>query len=52
LIDPPKPTVYDAINKCRASGVKVIMITGDQSVTALAIAKKIGIITLKTNLDY
>ncbi len=27
------------------------MITGDQSITALSIAKKIGIVTLKTNLD-
>jgi len=52
LIDPPKPTVYEAIRKCRASGVKVIMLTGDQSTTAISIAKKIGIISLKTNLDF
>lgn len=52
LADPPKPTVYEAIRKCRASGVKVIMITGDQSITALSIAKQIGIITQKTNLDF
>ena len=52
LADPPKPTVFEAIRKCKASGVKVIMITGDQSITALSIAKKIGIVTLKTNLDF
>lgn len=51
LADPPKPTVFEAIQKCRASGVKVIMITGDQSLTAVSIAKKIGIVTNKSNLD-
>jgi len=51
LADPPKPTVFEAIQKCRASGVKVIMVTGDQSLTAVSIAKKIGIITHKSNLD-
>lgn len=51
LQDPPKPTVYEAIKKCRASGVKVIMVTGDQSITALSIAKQIGIVTHKTNID-
>ena len=52
MADPPKPTVFEAIRKCRASGVKVIMITGDQSITALSIAKKIGIISFKTNIDF
>ena len=51
LADPPKPTVFEAIQKCRASGVKVIMVTADQSLTAVSIAKKIGIITHKSNLD-
>lgn len=50
LADPPKATVFEAIKKCRASGVKVIMITGDQAITALSIAKQIGIVTRKTNL--
>jgi P-type E1-E2 ATPase len=51
LADPPKPTVYEAIRKCRASGVKVIMVTGDQALTAVSIAKKIGIVTQKSNID-
>ena len=51
LADQPKPTVFEAIQKCRASGVKVIMVTSDQSLTAVLIAKKIGIITHKSNID-
>ncbi|WP_165865842.1 cation-translocating P-type ATPase [Lucifera butyrica] len=43
MIDPPRPEVPGAIAKCRAAGVKVIMITGDHPVTAKAIACELGI---------
>jgi sodium/potassium-transporting ATPase subunit alpha len=43
LEDPPRPEVPGAIKKCREAGIKVIMITGDASRTAAAIAKQIGL---------
>lgn len=45
MMDPPRPTVLDAVYKCRCAGIKVIMVTGDHPDTAKAIAKYVGIIT-------
>lgn len=44
LHDPPRPEVPDAISKCREAGIKIIMITGDASRTAVAIGKQIGLV--------
>ena len=41
-------TVPPALMKCKAAGVKVIMVTGDQPVTAASIAKQCNIITEET----
>ncbi len=44
LEDPPRPEVPEAIKKCQDAGIKVIMITGDGSRTALAISREIGLV--------
>ncbi len=44
LEDPPRHEVPDAIKRCHEAGIKVIMITGDGSRTAAAIAREIGLI--------
>ena len=43
MIDPPRPEARAAVAECHASGIDVIMITGDYFETALAIAKDLGI---------
>jgi soluble P-type ATPase len=45
LVDPPRPSVPNAVKLCQTAGVKVFMVTGDHPATALSIAKQVGIIT-------
>ena len=45
LNDPPRPRVDTSVLKCKAAGIKVIMVTGDQTPTAAAIAAKVNIIS-------
>jgi P-type Ca2+ transporter type 2C len=43
MIDPARPGVRKAIADCRKAGIGVTMITGDHPVTALAIARDLGL---------
>ena len=43
LMDPPRPEVPHAMELCRRAGIRAIMVTGDYGLTALAIARKIGL---------
>jgi Ca2+-transporting ATPase len=43
LIDPPRPGAAEAIARAQGAGIRVVMITGDNGLTAQAIAKTLGI---------
>jgi len=45
MYDPPRPEVKDAVSVCKKAGIRVVMITGDYQITALSIAKQVGIVT-------
>lgn len=51
MIDPPRPECMQAIRECRVAGISVVMITGDNKITAEAIARKLGILTGTGNVQ-
>ncbi|HXH14005.1 MAG TPA: cation-transporting P-type ATPase [Alphaproteobacteria bacterium] len=45
VMDPPRPEVAAAIQRCHDAGIRVVMITGDHALTAAAIGREIGLIS-------
>lgn len=52
MIDPPRKDIEKSIALCRQAGIRVVMVTGDHPVTALAISRQCGTITQPTAYDY
>ncbi len=44
MIDPPREEVKDAIYMCNKAGIKVVMVTGDHRLTAVAVAKALNLV--------
>jgi P-type Ca2+ transporter type 2C len=58
MMDPPRPEVPDAVERCKQAGIRVIMATGDHKLTGEAIARQVGIfeegdqVLTGTDLDH
>jgi len=50
IADPIKGTTRDALDSLRADGIHVVMLTGDNTTTAQAVAKQLGIDDLEANV--
>jgi Ca2+-transporting ATPase len=44
MLDPPRPDVAAAVEKCSRAGIRIIMLTGDYGLTAESVARRIGIL--------
>ena len=44
MADPPREEVAAAVDLCRKASIRIVMVTGDYGLTAVSIAKRIGIV--------
>jgi Cu+-exporting ATPase len=50
IADPIKATTAEALAQLRASGIRVVMVTGDNATTAQAVAKTLGIVDVRADI--
>ena len=43
LLDPPRADVAEAVARCYAAGIRIIVVTGDHGLTAAEVARRVGI---------
>jgi len=51
IFDPPRASVPPSVQMCHEAGIRVVMITGDQKPTAVAIGKLVGILPPGANTE-
>jgi Ca2+-transporting ATPase len=44
MIDPPREEAIESVKVCKTAGIRVVMITGDHKNTAIAVARKLGLL--------
>ncbi|MEV4134640.1 cation-transporting P-type ATPase [Dactylosporangium sp. NPDC049742] len=50
MFDPPRPEVADAVARCHTAGIRLMVVTGDNGLTATEIARRVGIATHDTRV--
>ncbi|HCB06669.1 MAG TPA: ATPase, partial [Nocardioides bacterium] len=51
VTDPPLPAAADVVRRCRAAGIRPVLVTGDHPATARAVADEVGILEAGTVVE-